>query len=210
VGVSVAVLAAGTPRRLPHGDVVVRQGDPIECLFLVTLGVVRLSAVTSEGREVVVAVLGRGDLFGESCLLGQPSPVEARTVGSTDVVTLPLAHVREILRHHPSTAEELLRLVASRLHRTSNALEEALAGTLPVRVSNRLRDLATTHGVPTPDGVRIGFPLTQDELARMVGASREAVSRTMGGLVARGLVRTAGRTLLIPDPRALDPETARG
>ena len=210
VGVSVAVLTAGTPRRLPHGDVVVRQGDSIECLFLVTLGAVRLSAVTSEGREIVVGILGPGDLFGECCLLGRPSPVEARAVGSTDVVALPLARVRDVLRHHPGTAEELLRLVASRLHRTSNALEEALVGTLPARVSRRLRDLAATHGVPTPEGVRIGLPLTQDELARMVGASREAVSRTMGGLVARGLVRTAGRTLVIPDPRALDHDTTRG
>lgn len=210
MGVPVAVSAAGTPRRLPHGDVVVRQGDPIDHLFLVTRGVVRLSAVTREGREVVVGLLGPGDLFGESSLIGQPSPVEARAVGSTDLVPLPLGNVREVMRHHPSTAEELLRLVAARLHRTSRALEEALVATVPARVSNRLRDLARTHGVATPDGVQIGFPLTQDELARMVGASREAVNRTIAALASRGLVRTAGRRFVIPDPGALGPETGSG
>jgi CRP/FNR family transcriptional regulator len=206
VGVPVEASAAGTPRRLPHGDVVVRQGDHTSCLFLVSTGVVRLSSVTRDGREVVVALLGAGDLFGESALLGRPSAVDARAVGPTEVVVLPIAHVRGVLRHHPSTAEEMLRLVASRLHRTSRALEEALLGTVPARVSSRLRDLAETHGAAEPDGIHIRVPITQDELARMVGASREAVNRTLGGLTARGLVRTEGRTVVIPDPEALDGE----
>ena len=203
MGVPLGAWAAGTPRRLPHGDVVVRQGDPIESLFLVTSGVVRLSAVTREGREVVVGLLGVGDLFGESALLGEPSPVEARAIGSADVVALPLQHVREILLRHPATSGQLLRLVASRLHRTSQALQEAMVGTVTTRVSSRLCDLAEMTGVPAPDGIRIGLPLTQDEIARMVGATREAVNRSLGGLVSRGLVKTEGRTIVIPDPEAL-------
>jgi CRP/FNR family transcriptional regulator len=209
VGVPVGASAAGTPRRLPHGDVVVRQGDRTSCLFLVTGGAVRLACVTTEGREVVVALLGAGDLFGEDALLGQPSAVDARAVGPTEVVVLPLVHVRGVLRHSPSTAEEMLRLVAFRLHRTSRALEDALTGTLPARLSGRLRDLAEAHGAAGPGGVHIRVPITQDELARMVGASREAVNRTLGGLAARGVVRTQGRTIVIPDPAALgvDPPT---
>lgn len=197
---------AGTPRRLPHGEVVVRQGDPATCLFLVTAGVVRLSSVTRDGREVVVALLGGGDVFGECALLGQSSPVEARAVGQTDVVAIPVPVLRDVLERHPATAEQLLRLVASRLHRTSRALEEALAGDVSTRVSHRLRDLAEEHGTPSREGVTIRVPITQEELARMVGASREAVNRTLGGLAARGLVRTHGRTVVIPDLAALDAE----
>ncbi len=203
MGVPVPVSAAGTPRRLPHDEIVVRQGDPLEC-HLVASGAVRISSVTREGREVVVGVLGAGDLFGESALLGRPSPVQARAVGTTDLVVLPLAHVRDVLRHHPSTAEELLRLIASRLHRTSRALEESLSGDLPARLSSRLRDLADAHGVPDRDGIRIRVPLTQEELARMVGATREAVNRTLAGLAARGLVASRDRTVVIRDSAALD------
>jgi CRP-like cAMP-binding protein len=197
---------AGISRRLPHDDVVVRQGDPVACLFLVTAGVVRLSSVTLTGREIVVGLLGPGDLFGESALLAEPSPVEARVVGRADVVTLPLAEVRHIIRHQPGVSEELLRLVADRLHRTSRALEDSLSADLPTRLSRRLRDLAEAHGVLAPEGVRIDVPLTQTELARMVGASREAVNRTLGGLAARGLVRARGGEVVIPDPSALAPE----
>ena len=200
---AVRAARAGISRRLPHGDVVVRQGDPTACLFLVTAGVVRLSSVTLTGREIVVGLLGPGDLFGESALLGEPSPVEARAVGCAQVVTLPLAHVRHILRHQPGVSEELLRLVADRLHRTSRALEDSLSADLPTRISRRLRELAEAHGVTAPDGVRLRVPLTQEELGRMVGASREAVNRTLGGLAARGLVHAKGGEVLIPDPAAL-------
>jgi CRP-like cAMP-binding protein len=167
---------------------------------------VRLSSVTLTGREIVVGLLGPGDLFGESALLAEPSPVEARVVGRADVVTLPLAEVRHIIRHQPGVSEELLRLVADRLHRTSRALEDSLSADLPTRLSRRLRDLAEAHGVLAPEGVRIDVPLTQTELARMVGASREAVNRTLGGLAARGLVRARGGEVVIPDPSALAPE----
>lgn len=207
VGVRVRIAAAGVPRRLPHEEIVVRQGDPLECLFLVTRGVVRLSSVTRGGREVVVGLLGPGDLFGESALLGEPSPVQAQVVGTSDVVTIRLEHLWDVLRHHPGTAQELLRLIASRLHKTSRALEETLAGDVPSRLSHRLRDLAESHGAHTPEGVVIRVPLTQEELARMVGASREAVNRTLGGLSARGLVRSKDRTVVIRDPAALEAAT---
>ena len=170
-----ALEAAGASRRYRHGDLVVRQGEEVTCLRLVADGVVRLSAVAPSGREVVVGLLGRGDVFGELALLGGGvSPVEARAVGDgTSVVVLPIGALRAVLERAPATAEELLRLVAARLHHTSAALEEALAHDVPTRVSMRLRDLARTHGVVEVGGVRLPTPLTQEELARMVGATRE-------------------------------------
>ncbi|HEX6231364.1 MAG TPA: Crp/Fnr family transcriptional regulator [Actinomycetota bacterium] len=206
MGVPLRWVAGVAPRRLPHGEVITRQGDAVTSLFLVTAGAVRLSAVTVPGREVVVGLLGPGDLFGEGGLLGVRSPVEARAIGGAEVVALPLETLGDMLCRHPATAEELLRLIAARLHRTSEVLRDALAGDVRTRVSRRLHELAREHGAPQPDGVRLRVPLTQEELARMVGASREAVNRTLGALAARGLVRTDGRAVVIPDPDALDPE----
>lgn len=207
MGLPAVATDAGAPRRLPHGEVVIRQGDRATSLFLVTDGIVRLSSVTREGREVVVALLGTGEVFGESALVGRPSPVEARAIGRTDVVALPMPLLRDLLERHPATAEELLRLIASRLHRTARALGETLSGDLSTRLSLRLRDLAEEHGAREPDGVGIGIAITQEELARMVGASREAVNRTFGGLLADGVVRKRGRTVVIPDPGALDRDS---
>jgi len=200
------VLATGVaPRRYRHGEVVVGQGQAVTCLRLVVSGAVRLSAVVPSGREVVVGLLGAGDVFGELALLGGgPSSVEARAVGGeTQIVALPLEALREVVRRAPASAEELLRLVASRLHHTAGALEEALAHDVPTRVSLRLRDLARSHGTAAADGVRLPPRLTQEELARMVGATRESVNRTLSSLAARGLVRVEGRRYVVPDPEAL-------
>ena len=130
----------GVTRRLPHGEVIVRQGQAGTSLFLVTAGAVRLSSVTASGREVVVGLLCRGDLFGESALLGDPSQVHARAVGPTTVLALPISSLRAILERTPETAEQLLRLIAARLHRTSAALEDAMVADVPTRVAGRLRE----------------------------------------------------------------------
>jgi len=200
----------GVTRRIPHGVVIVRQGQAVTCLFLVTAGAVRLASVTASGREVVVGLLCGGDLFGEAALLGHPSQVHAQAVGPTIVLALPISSLRAILERNPETAEQLLRLIAARLHRTSAALEDALSADVLARVAGRLRELATHHGAPGPAGVRLRVPLTQDELARMVGASREAVNRSMGALAARGLVRSSGRRLFITDPEALERHGSHG
>jgi CRP-like cAMP-binding protein len=203
VGVALDRTEGGVTRRLPHGEVIVRQGDTVSSLFLVTSGAVRLSSATASGREIVVGLLCRGDLFGESALLGDPSLVRAQAVGPTTVLALPIPSLRAMLERTPATSEELLRLIAARLHRTSAALEDAMAADLPSRVAGRLRELADDHGVPGPNGVRLRVPLTQDELARMVGASRESVNRTVSALAARGVVRSGGGRMVITDPDAL-------
>jgi len=206
MGVAFGPMADGVTRRFPHGEVITRQGEDERCLFLVTEGAVRIASVTPGGREVVVGLLGPGDLFGESALLGYPSPVQARAIGRTEVVALHVSCIRAIVERQPGTAEQLLRLVAGRLHRTRTALEEALACDVPGRVAGRLRDLVADHGVPEAGGVRLGVPVTQDELARMVGVSRETVNRTVGALAARGLVRSSPRSIVITDPEALAAE----
>jgi CRP/FNR family cyclic AMP-dependent transcriptional regulator len=215
VEASLGTTLDSTPRRFDHGDVITRQGDPVSSLSLVASGVVRLSAVTPEGREVVVGLLGAGQVFGEAALLDEgaerDSLVEARAVGSATIMQIPVSTLRSVIEGNPATGEELLRLVATRLHRTSVALEEALAEDVPVRVSRRLRQLAIDHGDRrSGEGVRLRVPITQDELARMVGASREAVNRSLGVLAARGLVRTEHRTFVIPDLDALERSEIEG
>lgn len=207
--------AADTPpRRFEHGDAILHQGDNVPCLYLLRSGAVRLSTVLPSGREVVLGVLGPGDVFGEQALLGTPSPVDVRAIGSAQVRPLPLASIRTDLDDRQRAGDLLLR-VAGRLHRTSAALGDALALDVSSRVSRRLCDLAERHGRPGADGVRLAIPLTQEDLARMVGASREAVNKTLGRLAARGLVRTQGRRYLIPDLErlaavgGLDGEPAR-
>ena len=197
------MMLAGSLRRLPHDAVVVRQGEEATSLYLIERGAIRLSSDTADGREVVVALLGPGDVFGEAALLDEASPVDARAVGRTDLIVFDAGTLPMVARERPLVAVELLRLVASRLHRTGRALGEALTSDLASRIAGRLHDLARHHGTDGRPDPSVTLPLTQDELARMVGASREAVNRTLRSLAAKDLVRTTRRGVVIPDPEAL-------
>jgi CRP/FNR family transcriptional regulator, cyclic AMP receptor protein len=206
VAAALDLLGDVAPRRYVHGEVIAHQGEPVTALSLVTAGVVRLSAVTSNGREVVVGLVGAGQLFGESSLLGvdEPSPVEARAVGTAVVVELPGSTLSAMFERSPAMAGQIARFIAARLHRTSEALQDALTQDVTSRISLRLRELARDHGRPGPGGVHIRIPLTQEELARMVGASREAVNRALAKLAQGGLVRTENRWVIVPDPERLE------
>lgn len=198
--------AAAVSIHVGRGEVITRQGEPVSCLHLVSTGVVRLTSVSPAGREVVVGVLGPGDLFGERALLdGGPSPVEARALQSSNLLAVPVAGIDAVVDRNPATATELLRLIAARLHRTSEALEETLLFDVGARVARRLLRLAIDHGESIAGGVVVS--ITQEELARMVGASRESVNRSLASLSARGLVRTGGGRITVGDIDALRKET---
>jgi CRP/FNR family cyclic AMP-dependent transcriptional regulator len=200
---------ASPARRFAHGQALVRQGQVPDCLFLVRAGVVRLAATLPTGHEVVVGMLGPGDVFGECALLGDPSPVEARAASLVQVEAVPLTALQAVLERSPGTATELLRLLASRLHRTTGALEEALTQDVPTRLCRTLCELAGRHGVRDGRGVRLALPITQEDLGRMIGASRETVNRILATLSARKLIRTEDRRYVIPDVDALARATDR-
>lgn len=201
--VETRLASASLPRRFDDGTPIVRQGDHGRSLFLVTRGLVRLTSVLPSGRQVVLALIEPGELFGESALLGDPSPFEARAHGVATVVPIDVAALEAVMMRQPATSAEVLRLLASRLRRTSGALEDALALDVGGRVSRRLHELAERYGVPGPRGVHLGIGVTQEDLGRMIGASRESVNRSFRSLASRGLIRRHGRAVVIPDLDAL-------
>jgi CRP/FNR family transcriptional regulator, cyclic AMP receptor protein len=203
-GVEIGLASAGSlPRRYDDRTPIVRQGDRVDSLYFVTEGLVRLSSVLPSGRQVVLALIEAGEVFGESALLDEPSPFEARAMTTAVVVPIDLVALEAVLRRQPATAAEVLRLLAKRLRRTSGALEDALALDVSGRVSRRLHALAARYGVRDPGGVRLRVSPTQEDLGRMVGASRESVNRTIRSLASRGLIHRDGRTVVIPDLDAL-------
>ncbi len=202
--------ADGIRRGFARGEIISRQGEPTACAYVIEAGCVRLSAVSEDGREVVVALLGAGELFGEVALEGGgPSPVEARAVEDSVLLALSADRLHDAIARDHRVAIELVGAIARRLRRSSETLRDTLLHDVATRVSRRLCELARDHGAPAADGVAVRLPLTQEDLAMMVGASRETVNRSLAALASRGLVRTRGRRFVIPDPQALGRAAAR-
>lgn len=211
-----APLFAGLPaadlRRLEHisavrtcrkGEAVFAERDAGDSLFIVESGQVKLARASAGGDEVVLDVLGPGDMFGEAGVLGDVRrQVSAICVSDVRLWQLGRENLLALLGQRPEIGLRIVTLMHQRLERTRARLEEATYAESRQRVLGCLRDLAAKHGRPTDDGgVQVNLRTVHATLAELAGTSREAVSRTLAELQeARKLTVDAGRIRLTELP----------
>ena len=195
--------------RLPRGQSLFDEGDPGDRLYVVTEGKVKLGRTAGDGRENLLAVMGPGEMFGELSLF-DPGPRTATATAVTDTTLIGLgnADLQPWLAEHPEVANKLLAALARRLRRTNEAMADLVFSDVPGRVAKALLDLARRFGVPTDDGVRVTHDLTQEELAQLVGASRETVNKALADFAGRGFLRLEGRAVVILDVERLTRRAA--
>lgn len=189
-----------TARELGRGDVVFRQGEPGASMYVILKGKVRVTRPADPGRDNLLTLLGPGDLFGELTLF-DPAPRQATATAITDVslAEFTATAMKSWLAAEPDAAWHFLRLMARRLRRVNDTLENLLYGDVPRRVARTLLDMAGRFGDPVPDGVRVHHDLTQEQLAQHVGASRESVNKALSELASRGTVRLEPKSVVILD-----------
>jgi CRP/FNR family transcriptional regulator, cyclic AMP receptor protein len=204
-GDTAALLASAlTTRAVVRGHVVFEEGDTGDRLFIVMDGKVKISRAASDGRENLLAVLGPGEMFGELSLF-DPGPRTATATAITESTLASLDHddLRPLLLAQPAVAAQLLRALAQRLRRTNEAMADLVFSDVPGRVAKALLDLAEKFGDRESDGIRVRHDLTQEELAQLVGASRETVNKALSEFANRGWLRLEGRTVLLLDTERL-------
>ena len=196
--------AALTTRAVVRGHVVFEEGDPGDRLFIVLDGKMKISRAAADGRENLLAVLGPGEMFGELSLF-DPGPRTATASAVTDSTLASLDHddLRPLLLDQPGVAVQLLRALAQRLRRTNEAMADLVFSDVPGRVAKALLDLAERFGDDEGDGVRVRHDLTQEELAQLVGASRETVNKALSEFANRNWLRLEGRSVLLLDRERL-------
>jgi CRP/FNR family transcriptional regulator len=200
-----AVLASAlTTRAVVRGHVVFSEGDTGDRLFIVIEGKVKISRAANDGRENLLTVLGPGEMFGELSLF-DPGSRTATATAVTESTLASLDHddLRPLLLDQPAVAVQLLRALAQRLRRTNEAMADLVFSDVPGRVAKALLDLAEKFGDDESDGVRVRHDLTQEELAQLVGASRETVNKALSDFANRGWLRLEGRTVLLLDRERL-------
>jgi CRP/FNR family transcriptional regulator len=173
-------------------------------LFIVLDGKMKISRAAADGRENLLAVLGPGEMFGELSLF-DPGPRTATASAVTDSTLASLDHddLRPLLLDQPGVAVQLLRALAQRLRRTNEAMADLVFSDVPGRVAKALLDLAERFGDEEADGVRVRHDLTQEELAQLVGASRETVNKALSEFANRNWLRLEGRSVLLLDRERL-------
>lgn len=176
-----------TRRGVQRGELVFAQGEEARDLYIVHDGRIAIAARASDGRESVVAVLDDGAVFGEMALFDPaPRSADARSLADGEVVAVPYGAVHEVLDDEPDLLWVLLRILARRLRTTDEALADSVFLDVTARTAKRLIELAG-------DTDEFQLPLTQEELAGLVGASRERVNKALATFVRLGWLEIDGR-----------------
>ncbi|MDJ0355181.1 Crp/Fnr family transcriptional regulator [Paenarthrobacter sp. PH39-S1] len=185
---------------LSRGASVFREGDQGDQLYFIVSGKVKLGRTSPDGRESLVAILGPGELFGEMALFDPaPRSTTATAVSETRLAGLKNESLNALLGNRPEVSMQLLQALARRLRRTNDNLSDLVFSDVPGRVAKALLDLADRFGRPATDGVLVAHELTQEELAQLVGASRETVNKALAEFVQRGWLRLEARAVVILD-----------
>lgn len=192
------------PVNYPRGHVVFREGEPGDHLFIITSGKVKIGRRTPDGRESLITLMGPADMFGELALF-DPGPRTSTVTTLTELNAVIMDHeaLRTWIRDRPHIAEQLLRVLARRLRRTNDSLSDLIFTDVPGRVAKQLLDLAKRFGVREGESLRVDHELTQEELAQLVGSSRETVNKALADFAQRGWIRRQGKTVFIDDAARL-------
>lgn len=195
-----ALRASMATTRFRRGDVVFREGDSGDRLFVIVDGKVKLGRSSSDGRENLLAILGPGQMFGELTLF-DPGARSATVTAVTDVTFETLSHDELVrwLSGRPDVARGLLGQLAARLRKANDVVADLVFSDVPGRVAKALLDLSSRFGRTADDGIHVHHDLTQEELAQLVGASRETVNKALADFAQRGWLRLEPRSVIILD-----------
>jgi CRP-like cAMP-binding protein len=179
--------AASTVRDISRNDVLFKRGDPATELFGIISGRVAILTQAPDGRESLVAVLDEGSLFGELGLFDEgPRSADARALETTQVLVLDYEAVRAAIKAEPQLLWIIIRVLARRLRTTDDSLADAVFLDVPGRTAKRLLELSA-------DNDEFRLRMTQEDLAGLVGASRERVNKALSMFTRLGWLEVEGR-----------------
>jgi CRP/FNR family transcriptional regulator, cyclic AMP receptor protein len=188
-------------RRFRRGEVIFHQGDPGDALFIVLAGRVKIVLPAETGDEAILATLRAGDFFGELALLdGAPRSATATAIEATETAVLSRDRFRDLIGSDDRIRDTFLAALAAELRRLTTHVEELHFLDIAGRLAARLARLAGDHGRPEPDGtIRLDGPLTQGDLASMVGCTRQSVNKLLGTFAGDGLLRLERDAIVVLD-----------
>lgn len=198
------LMRLGTGCRFASRTVLLREGDLSTHVYLLMGGIVKVTATTPEGGFALLAIRAAGDLIGELAGLdGQPRSATVTAAGDVVARVISQPVFNGYLNRHADAAVAVSRTVAAKLRWATRRRIDFSGSEVRVRLARVLVELATTYGERTSVGVRIGVPLTQPELAALVGAAEPTVHQALAALRKDKVVDTGYRSTTVLDPSAL-------
>lgn len=179
-------------------------GDPSSNVYLLKKGRVKIANTAPSGKEVTFDILEPGEVFGElEVLEDAPRSTSAEALDDALICVIPRKDFDQYLAMHPNVTVKLTKLIGLRLKKIQSRIEDLVFRDVPARLAHLLSELSKSDGVAEKQGVRLKVKLTHQEMANLIGCSRETVSATMGQFRDQGLIQMDGRTITILKPDGL-------
>lgn len=194
-----AVRDAAQIRKVSKSTLLFCEGDRGDALYLVLAGKVKASLLAEDGREVILSLLGPGEIVGEMALFDMEERRSAtvETLEDSELLVLSGAQFLKVLEGRPAIAMSVIRTLARRLRDTSSRIRSLVFLDTYSRVGRFLLDLAHEQGRELADGSLLVSRPTHQEIANYIGATRETVSRALSELQGQGLIRLVGRRVIL-------------
>ena len=195
-----SLISVATRRKYPKEGVIFFEHDVGDALFMIVSGRVKVTILSDDGREIILAMLSDGDFFGEMSLLdNEPRSATAIALQETEMVVLHQRDFLSIVEKRPRVLINLLSVLSSRLRKANQQIGNLALHDVYGRVARILLEMASENGNRQPDG-RVSFRRpTHQEIANMIGATRETVSRMISDLHRQGYIEISGKNVIIQD-----------
>jgi CRP/FNR family cyclic AMP-dependent transcriptional regulator len=199
-----ALFARARVQKYSASETIFLMDSPGDSMMAVLSGTIRISVPSPDGKEVVLAILGPGEICGEIALLdGKERTADARAATDCSVVVLERRDVLSFFTQHPDAWSKLIEVLCERLRTADQQMAEFALSPVPVRLAKALLRLATPEGLAA-DGPAGRVHLTQRELGSVIGATRESVNKYLRAWQRKGLIRIGDRVITIANRPALE------
>lgn len=190
---------------LKRGQAVYLPGDPSEHVYVLKAGAVKIVGRSPEGSEVILALLMPGDIFGEVALTGDDEPRDhrAEAMDETLLCEVPRDLMFRMIEETPAFGRHVTKLVGLRLRTVRLRVEELLGKSAPARLAHAILDVANQHGIPDGGGLLIPLRLSQADLGKLVGLTRETVNGILQAWRDQGVVEMDRRSIRVRDAERL-------
>jgi len=191
-------------REIPRRQVIYLPGDPGETLYFINGGRVKCSKVTRDGKELTLAYRGAGQMFGELAVIdGAPREEMAEAMKNAIITEVPVELFKELLLADADLGFRFATTIGERRKALETKLEHLVFKDVQAKLAALLLELGDEYGVETDGGVQIGLKITHQEMANLIGSTRETISLTLAQFKKKSLINMNGRTVIVLDHEGL-------
>ena len=191
-------------KEIRRRQVIYLPGDPGNAVYVVNGGRVKVSKVTRDGKELTLAYRGPGEVFGEACLIdGSPREEMAEAMENALVTEIERDHFEKLLSTQASLGYKLTKILAQRRREMETKIENLVFKDVNSKLAELLLRLGSEYGVDDARGTLVALKITHQEMANLIGSTRETVSLTLAQFKRKGLIQTEGRKVIIADREGL-------